>query len=161
VAKADYYDPVANRDYAALASHYGFAILPARPVSPRDKASAENAVKFCQTWVVAYLRAERFFSLGELNRAVRGRVDEMNAQPFKGLDWSRRDVFDAEEAPALGPLPGGDYEPAEWKTAKAALDYCVKWKAEHFTQNAELGEMESRVLFPQAGWPTTTRQLRI
>jgi transposase len=126
VAKADYYDPVANRDYEALASHYGFAILPARPVSPRDKPSAENTVKFCQTWVIAYLRAERFFSLGELNRAVRGRVEELNAQPFKGLDWSRRDVFDTEEAPALAPLPSSDYEPAEWKKAKAGLDYCVQ-----------------------------------
>lgn len=126
VAKADYYDPVVNRDYGALASHYGFAVLPARPAAPKDKASAENTVKFCQTWVVAYLRAERFFSLGELNRAVRGRVDELNAQPFQGLDWSRRDVFGAEEAPTLGPLPASDYEPAEWKTAKAALDYCVQ-----------------------------------
>jgi transposase len=126
VARADYYDPDVNRDYQALAAHYGFAVVPARPVTPKDKASAENTVKFCQTWVVAYLRAERFFSLGELNRAVRARAEELNAQPFKGLDWSRRDVFDAEEAPALGPLPASDYEPAEWKRVKAGIDYCVQ-----------------------------------
>jgi transposase len=126
VAKADYYDPVVNRDYAALAAHYGFAVMPARPVSPKDKASAENSVKFCQTWVVAYLRAERFFSLGELNQAVRARVEELNSRPFQGLDWSRRDVFDAEEAPALSGLPGSDYEPAQWVVAKAGLDYCVQ-----------------------------------
>jgi transposase len=126
VAKADYYDPEANRDYAALAAHYGFAILPARSLAPKDKAAGENTVRFCQTWVVAYLRGEKLFSLAELNQAIRARADELNGRAFKGLDWSRRDVFDAEEAGALLPLPAIDYEPAEWKTAKAGLDYCVQ-----------------------------------
>jgi len=36
VVKPDYYDPVVNPDYARLAAHYGFAVVPARPRSPRD-----------------------------------------------------------------------------------------------------------------------------
>jgi len=38
VIKACLYDPQVNRTYAELATHYGTAILPARPRRPRDKA---------------------------------------------------------------------------------------------------------------------------
>jgi hypothetical protein len=37
VIKACLYDPQINHSYAAMAAHYGTAILPARPRRPRDK----------------------------------------------------------------------------------------------------------------------------
>lgn len=133
VAKADYYDPQVNRDYGQLATHYGFAVLPARPRRPKDKASAENTVKFVQTWVIAYLREEKFFSLGEVNQAIRARVAVLNSQPFKGLDYSRDDVFTTEEAQALRPLPVEDFELALWRTAKVGLDYCVQVERQRYS----------------------------
>ena len=45
VFKADRFDPGLNRTYAEMASHYGTAILPARPYKPRDKAKVEVAVQ--------------------------------------------------------------------------------------------------------------------
>jgi len=126
VHRADYYDPQVNRDYAQFAAHYGFAVLPARPSRPKDKASAENTVKFIQTWVIAYLRQDKFFSLGEVNEAIRARVTALNGQPFQGLDYSRDDLFTAEEAAMLGPLPAHGFELASWRQAKVGLDYCVQ-----------------------------------
>jgi len=126
VAKPDYYDPVVNKDYARLAAHYGFAVVPARPVTPRDKGSVENTVKFVQTWVVAYLREQRFFSLGEVDQAIKARIATLNAQPLKAADVSRNDVFDEEEAPCLKPLPAHDFELAEWRRGKVGIDYCVQ-----------------------------------
>ena len=38
VTKACRYDPDVNPTYPDLATHYGFAVLPARPYKPRDKA---------------------------------------------------------------------------------------------------------------------------
>jgi len=126
VVKPDYYDPVINKDYGALAKHYGCAILPARPESPTDKPSVENSVKFTETWVIAYLRNERFFSLGELNAAIRERVGVLNGQLFKGHTLSRNDVFFKDERPCLMPLPSQVFEPAEWKRAKVQMDYCIQ-----------------------------------
>src|SRR5206468_11220848 len=40
INKACRYEPEANSTYADMASHYGTAILPARPFKPRDKALA-------------------------------------------------------------------------------------------------------------------------
>jgi hypothetical protein len=36
VSKAHRYEPLLNRSYAEMASHYGTAIMPARAGKPRD-----------------------------------------------------------------------------------------------------------------------------
>ena len=45
VTNPDRYDPGLNRTYAEMASHYGTAILAARPRHPKDKAKVEVAVQ--------------------------------------------------------------------------------------------------------------------
>lgn len=71
VIKPDRYDPGLNRTYAEMAEHYGTAILPARVRKPEDKAKVEVAVQVSQRWIRARLRDQRFFSLAELNTAIR------------------------------------------------------------------------------------------
>src|ERR1700674_5770925 len=66
---ANYWDPVLNRSYHALGRHYNVAIVPARVRKPRDKPSAENAVRLVEMWVLAPLRHRQFFSLAEANAA--------------------------------------------------------------------------------------------
>ena len=46
VIKACFYDPLVNRTYTELATHYGAAILPARPRRPRDKTKASYCTLF-------------------------------------------------------------------------------------------------------------------
>jgi len=64
------YEPGAQRTYDEWAEHYGTAILPARPMSPRDKAKVEVGVQIAQRWILARLRHHRFFSLEELNERI-------------------------------------------------------------------------------------------
>ena len=71
VTKACFYEPSVNRTYADMAAHYGTAIVPARPKKPRDKAKAEVGVQVATRWIIAKLRNRRFFSLTELNSAIR------------------------------------------------------------------------------------------
>jgi transposase len=133
VQKPDYYDPQINKDYARLAAHYGCSILPARPFHPKDKGSTENTVKFIETWVIAYLRDERFFSLGELNVAIKKRVDALNDQPFQGFDYSRNDVFENEEQHLLMPLPSKPFELCEWRKSKVNIDYCIQVERQKYS----------------------------
>ena len=133
VNKPSYYDPTINRDYAEMARHYDIAILPARPHRPKDKASVETSVKLVETWVLAYLRNSRFLSLAELNQAIRARVDEINAQPLRGLDYSRDDVFYSEEQGCLRPLPAAPYEQSEWRRSKVAIDYCIQVERQRYS----------------------------
>lgn len=75
VTKPCRYEPIINRAYSDLAAHYDCAVLPARPYKPRDKAKVENGVQVVQRWILARLRHHTFFSLTELNSAIRRLLD--------------------------------------------------------------------------------------
>lgn len=106
--------PVIQRTYQEMAAHYGAAIMPTRPRRPRDKAKVEGGVLIVQRWVLLCLRHRTFFSLGELNEAIRERVDALNQRPFKKLAGSRQDRFESTEQAALLPLPATSYVLGEW-----------------------------------------------
>ncbi|HET90758.1 MAG TPA: IS21 family transposase, partial [Chloroflexi bacterium] len=121
-----FYDPDLNRSYQKLAEHYGTAVVPARIKRPRDKAEAEAGVQGAERWILARLRHRRFFSLGELNEAIRQLLREYNRRPFQQLEGCRESLFLSLDRPALGPLPAHPYEYAEWKKARVSIDYHVE-----------------------------------
>ena len=125
VTHASYYAPEINATYADFAAHYGTAILPTRVAAPRDKAKVETAVQIVERELLAPLRHQRFTSLAELNVALRERLEVLNARPFQKLPGTRRTLFETTDRPALRPLPTTRYEYAEWRTAKANIDYHI------------------------------------
>jgi transposase len=115
-----------NRTYADMASHYGTAVIPARPYKPRDKAKVEVGVQVVQRWILARLRNQRFFSLAELNQAIRDLTDQLNDRTMRGWGTTRRALYEQLDQPALGPLPPTPYEYADWKLCRVNLDYHVE-----------------------------------
>jgi transposase len=126
VIKACFYEPQVNRTYAEMATHYGTAVVPARPRKPRDKAKVEVGVQVVERWILARLRNRRFFSLAELNQAVRALLGDLNGRVTRHLGASRQALFEELERPALRPLPAAPYVYAEWKERRAGLDYHVE-----------------------------------
>ncbi|MBU2721398.1 transposase, partial [Acidithiobacillus ferridurans] len=106
--------------------HYGVAVIPARVRKPRDKALAEVSVQIAERWILARLRHRQFFTLAELNTAIRSLVLQLNTKPFRKRPGSRAEVFATLEAPALQALPDAPYEYAQWKRAKIHPDYHVE-----------------------------------
>jgi transposase len=117
------YEPVLHRSYQEMAEHYGTVILPARVKKPRDKAKVETGVQIAERQILAPLRDQRFFSVAELNRAIRPLLDKLNAQEFQKLAGSRNSWFESREKPALAPLPAQAFELATWAKATANIDY--------------------------------------
>lgn len=126
VTRAHRYEPEVNRTYEELAAHYGCAVLPARPRKPRDKAKVEAGVLLVERWILARLRQRTFFSLVELNVAIRALLEWLNDRPFKKLPGSRRSLFKALDRPALRPLPVQRYEFARWALVTVPLDYHIE-----------------------------------
>jgi hypothetical protein len=89
------------------------------------KSRVELTVLLVCRWVLARLRHQRFFSLEELNAAIKPLLTELNNRPFQRLPGSRRSVFEALDRPAMRALPGIAYEYAEWKERLVAFDYHV------------------------------------
>src|SRR3954453_10869432 len=109
-----------------MASHYGTAVIPARPYKPRDKAKVEVGVQVVQRWILARLRNRRFFSLAELNQAIGELVGQLNDRPMRGWGTTRRALFEQLDRPALHPLPPAPYEYADWKRCRVNVDYHVE-----------------------------------
>jgi len=125
VSKACKYDPEINRTYADMAEHYGCAVVPTRPRKPKDKAKVEVGVLIAKRWILSVLRKRHFYSLAELNAAIRECLERLNTRPMRKLKKSRREVFESMDRPAALPLPTHPYEYAEWLTARVGFNYHV------------------------------------
>jgi transposase len=133
VHKPSFYDPIVNRTYGAMASHYSVAVIPARSKKPRDKAKVEQGVLLVQRWILARLRKQRFFSLAEANRAIAALLVSLNDKAFKKLPGSRRTAFEEFERAALKPLPAHPYQYADWKVARVGIDYHIELVGHYYS----------------------------
>ena len=126
VTKPCRYEPDINPTYQDLAEHYGTTVIPARPGKPRDKAKVESAVLVAERWILAALRNHTFFSLTELNKAIREKLFELNNRRFQKLNTTRKILYKTIDKPALKPLPAHPYQYAEWKKARVNIDYHIE-----------------------------------
>jgi transposase len=126
VTKAHRYDPDVNPTYCALSEHYGFAPLPARPYSPKDKAKVEVGVQIIQRWIVARLRNHIFHTVNQLNASIRELLLSLNQRPLRQLKKARWDLFLEWDLPNALPLPKERFLFHTWQKAKVGIDYCVQ-----------------------------------
>jgi transposase len=147
VTKPSRYEPGINRSYQDLAEHYGFAVLPARVRKPRDKAKVEVAVLIVQRFVLARLRNRRFFSLVELNTAIRECVNDLNAKVMRKIGKSRAELLETLDRPALDALPSEPYRYAEWKKCVVAPDYHIDVDKHYYSVPSRLirATVEARI----------------
>ena len=138
VTKPSRYEPGINRSYQDLADHYGCVVLPTRIIKPRDKAKVEVAVQIVERFVLAKLRKQRFFSLAELNAAIRACVATINSKVMRGFGQSRNDLLETLDRPALSPLPETAYSYAEWKRARVAPDYHIEIGGHYYSVPSKL-----------------------
>jgi transposase len=103
VTQADWYDPDLNPKIRGFAAHYGVAILPTRPRTPRHKGKIERGVGYVQSNA---LKARSFKSLAEQNEHLL--AWETNVADCRIHGTTRKQVgllFREIEQPALQPLP--------------------------------------------------------
>ena len=118
VSKASKYEPVINKTFKDFALHYGCVVDPARPYSPQDKALVEGAVKLIYQRIFYPLSKMTFFSVTELNAAIRELLVKYNNYVFQLISYSRRELFLSTEKPYLKPLPATPYELHQYRRAK-------------------------------------------
>src|ERR1019366_7763767 len=120
-------------------------VLPARVMKPRDKAKVEVAVQIVQRFVLAKLRHRRFFSLVELNAAIRDCVTAINAKVMRRVGKSRNELLETIDRPALNALPTTPYSYAEWKRARVGPDYHIEVAARITSATVEIFHKGQRI----------------
>lgn len=142
VTKPCRYEPELNVTYQDLLAHYGTAAIPTRIRKCQDKAKVENAVLVTERWILARLRHHSFFSLSELNAAIRALLEELNRRPFKKLPGCRRSLFEDLDRPALKQLPAERYVYAEWKRVRVNIDYHLEVDGHYYSVPYQLIKRE-------------------
>lgn len=126
VTSACRYEPEINKTYHQFAQHYQVAVLPTRARKPQDKAKVEEAVQNVERRILATLRDRSFYSLSEINQAIKELLLELNARVMKTYGCSRAELFERLDQPVLKHLPQHKFEFGKWKTCKVNIDYHIE-----------------------------------
>lgn len=133
VTKADKYEPTVNRNLSSLALHYGTTILPTRSRKPKDKALAEHGVQLIYQRIYYPLNEITFYSLSDLNRAIREQLNLHNNRLFQHRPYSRKQCFIANEKDLLEPLPSSRYELRHYHKSRVNKDSRVYFQYHYYS----------------------------
>ena len=100
-----------------------------------------------ERYVLARLRKRRFFSLTELNVAIREIVVDLNTRIMRKVGVSRIELLETIERPKLKVPPSEPYHYAEWKKCRVAPDYHVEVDHHYYSVPSRLirQEVEARI----------------
>lgn len=115
VTTANRYEPRINDAFLNMANHYGVSVIPTRAAQPTDKAKVERAVKLTYQRLFAPLRKRTFYSLAEINAALRELAIPFNERNMQQYGSSRVTLLEQDERHLLRPLPEHRYELREIK----------------------------------------------
>ena len=82
VAKADKYEAEINSLLVKMAHHYDTGVLPARVRRPKDKSIVERHVQIVYQQIFAPLRHMTFFSIDDINAAIKEPLKRLNERLF-------------------------------------------------------------------------------
>ena len=149
VTKSNKYEPHVNEQFACFASHYDTSIMPARALKPKDKSLVEGAVNITYTRIYAALRDKEFYSITELNLAIKELLLIYNQTPFQKKGHSRTGLFLELEKDALKPLPLEKYELRDYKIATVQKNCHVYYSPDknyYSIPNAYIGKKVKLIL---------------
>lgn len=107
VTQADWYDPELNPKIRSFCEHYGIAILPTKPRTPRHKGKIERGVGYAQDNA---LKGRTFPSLAEQNRYLQDWETHVADKRIHGTTCQQvGKVFTEVERATLLPLPAGRF----------------------------------------------------
>jgi transposase len=108
VTKADWFDPQLCPKVRSFAEHYGIAILPTRPYTPRHKGKIERGIGYVKSNA---LQGRTFASLAEENQHLLAWESSVADTRIHGTTRKQvKEVFQTTEKLALLPLPTARFE---------------------------------------------------
>jgi hypothetical protein len=108
VTQADWFDPELNPKVQSFCRHYGIAILPTRPYTPRHKGKIERGIGYVKDNA---LKGHTFSSIADQNHHLLNWESQVADKRIHGTTRQQvNKVFEEVEKPALLPLPATRFE---------------------------------------------------
>jgi transposase len=103
VSRADWFDPELCPKVRSFAEHYGIAMLPTKPYTPRHKGKIERGIGYVKSNA---LKGRTFSSLADQNRHLQTWESSVADTRIHGTTRRQvKEVFEQMEKPALMPVP--------------------------------------------------------
>ena len=136
IIKASFMDPVANRSYADLASHYSFQIDPCLPGTPEHKGKVESGVKYVKN---NFIPCREFKNFTDANEQLFRWNEQKARQRIHGTTRRQpKELFEKYEHEALRPLPHDRFEVPLWKEPKVCRDIHIQMDYAYYSVPYEL-----------------------
>lgn len=132
ITKTHRYEPTINLAYQKCATHYNFAVIPARVATPQHKAIVERSIQIFQKWFYYRVRKITFTSLTELNRSLRESLEIFNGKIHRIYKKSRLEMFKAEQ-PLLQSLPDFRYTVHTHHRARLHSDCHLEFEGNYYS----------------------------
>jgi transposase len=108
VSRADWFDPELCPKVRSFAEHYGIAILPTKPYTPRHKGKIERGIGYVKSNA---LKGRQFASLAEQNQHLCQWETSVADTRIHGTTRRQvKEVFEQAEKPALLPQPASRFD---------------------------------------------------
>lgn len=134
VIKPDLYDPQLNPLYRQMAEHYGCFVDPARPGRPKDKGKVERAVQPVRDLFRRLKAMDPELTLAEANKKALHWCRHENGMRRHGTTAEKPwECFRETEQGKLLPVPGEEFQLAQWKQVKVHVDQFVQFDKAYYS----------------------------
>lgn len=131
VKKADWFDPELCPKVRSFAQHYGIAILPTKPYTPRHKGKIERGIGYVKSNA---LKGRAFTSLADQNGHLRSWESSVADTRIHGTTRRQvKEVFEQMEKPALAPLPASRFDLFQEALRSVSRDGHVQVKGAYYS----------------------------
>ena len=142
ITKASLFDPIANRTYSDLASHYGFQINPCKPSTPEHKGKVESGVKYAKN---NFLPLRTFTDVQDADTQIQEWNKTKAQVRIHGTTRQKPiEVFSAYEKDKLLPMDKEVFETPLYKELTVHTDSHIQFEQAYYSVPYEL--REQRVL---------------
>ena len=137
-----------HKAYEDLQEHYGYVVIPARPLCPSDKSHVEAGVHRCEDWVISELNIHKdeFVTFQDIRKMCKELVDKMNTVEFRNTKRSRMDWFKDKDAPLLRPLPEKDFVIYRYHGVQVPTTYHVSIPSDRYRYSVPFQYIGQQVL---------------
>jgi transposase len=135
VTRADWFDPELCPKVRSFAEHYGIAILPTKPYTPRHKGKIERGIGYVKSNA---LKGRTFASLADENRHLQTWEATVADTRIHGTTRRQvKEVFEQAERPALLAMPAARFDLFQEALRSVHRDGHVEVKGAHYSAPPE------------------------
>lgn len=143
ILKADFYEPLYQRDYKRLADHYNFHLSPCRAYQPQEKGKVESGIKYVKN---NFFVARNFESYGDMISKLACWLEKANGRMHGTTKKIPRELFESSERGCIQALPTLEFDMSSWHIRKVAKDCHITIENNYYSVPSKYVGMEVGIL---------------